>query len=259
MRVSRITLYPVKSLAGVDVPWARVLPSGAFAGDRRWAMIDRDGELVNAKRTPRVHELAAEFNWELNEIQLGRRGQAALATFSLSENSRELSEWISNFFECEVCLIENREVGFPDDLQAPGPTIISAETLADVARWFELSQDQARRRFRANIELAAESPFWEDRLFGRADSPVRFRIGEVFFEGSNPCARCVVPTRDPDTGVIWPRFAAEFAERRQATLPSWAEPSRFDHFYRLAVNTRLASGEAGGVLHVEDVVTIVTP
>ena len=114
VRGSRITLYPVKSLAGVDAPWARVLPSGAFAGDRRWAMIDRDGELVNAKRTPRVHELAVEFSLETNEIQIGMRGQAACKTFSLSEESRELSLWFSDFFGYEVRLIANADVGFPD-------------------------------------------------------------------------------------------------------------------------------------------------
>jgi len=46
-----ITLYPVKSLDGVDVPEAHVLPSGALEHDRRWRLVDMEGRVVNAKRT----------------------------------------------------------------------------------------------------------------------------------------------------------------------------------------------------------------
>ncbi|NDC55027.1 MAG: molybdenum cofactor biosysynthesis protein, partial [Planctomycetia bacterium] len=49
--LDRITLYPVKSLDGIDVETARVLPSGALEHDRRWRLVDLDGRVVNAKRT----------------------------------------------------------------------------------------------------------------------------------------------------------------------------------------------------------------
>jgi uncharacterized protein YcbX len=242
VRVARLTVYPVKSLDGVDVPSSRVLASGALEQDRRWAMIDGLGNFVNAKRTPRLHELAATFDLARDEITIGLRGQGPGASFSLARQSQELSDWLSDFFEFDVRLVENTEVGHPDDPQAPGPTILSTETLFEIASWFDLPLAQVRRRFRANIELSATAPFWEDRLFGAVGQPVQFRVGEMIWEGSNPCARCVVPTRDPDTGVARSLFSAEFVNLREATLPPWAERSRFDHFYRLAVNTRPVSG-----------------
>lgn len=251
-QVSRIALYPLKSLDGIDVPRAKVLPSGSLEWDRRWAMIDGLGNFVNAKRTPRIHELAAEFDLPRNQITVRHRDQAAAATFSLIDQTAELSRWLSQFFGIDIQLIENADVGHPDDLQAPGPTILSTESLQEVANWFDWPVAQARRRFRANIEVAASGPFWEDGLFGSQDEPVRFRIGPVVFAGSNPCARCVVPSRDPDTGVVLPRFTGDFAKRREATLPGWADRTRFDHFYRFAVNTRLAS--PGGWIAVGDVV-----
>ncbi len=253
VQVSRITVYPVKSLGGVDVPKADVLPSGALAFDRRWAMIDAQGNFVNAKRTSRIHELTAEFDLSRSEITMRNRGQAA-ATFSLIRQTAELSRWLSEFFGSEIQWIDNTDVGHPDDLQAPGPTILGTGSLQEVASWFGWPIAQTRRRFRANIEVAAATPFWEDRCFGSLAHPIQFRVGSVLFEGSNPCARCVVPSRDPDTGEVFPRFAAEFAKRREATLPSWAERSRFDHFYRLSVNTRPAS--SGGRIAVGDVVEI---
>lgn len=252
--VTRIALYPLKSLDGVDVSQVKVLSSGAFKGDRRWAMIDAQGNYVNAKRTPRLHDLAAEFDLARDQITIGHRGQLVAQSFSLTHQIEDLNRWLSDFFATAIRLIENTDVGHPDDLQAPGPTILSTETLLEISQWFDRPIAQTRRRFRANIEIAAPVPFWEDRLFGPPDRPVRFRIGPVVFEGSNPCARCVVPSRDPDTGEVIPRFAAEFAQRREATLPHWAARSRFDHFYRLAVNTKPVS--TGGRISVGDVVEI---
>jgi hypothetical protein len=46
-----------------------------------------------------------------------------------------------------------------------------------------------------------------------------------------------------------------FARRRQDSLPAWAPADRFDHFYRLAVNTRRAEGRPA-VLRVGDAVRI---
>ncbi len=146
-------------------------------------------------------------------------------------------------------LVENCETGFPDDLDAPGPTIVSTATLVAVAEWFPgLTVDEARRRFRANLEIDGVEPFWEDRLYGRDGEPVRFRIGDVEFFGTNPCQRCVVPTRDSQTGDVLSDFQKQFATQRESTLPVWAERSRFNHFYRLAVNTRVVSSD--GMLSV---------
>jgi uncharacterized protein YcbX len=56
---------------------------------------------------------------------------------------------------------------------------------------------------------------WEDRLFAEDErSVVRFLIGDVAFEGSNPCARCPVPSRDPRTGEILLDFTRRFSDLR---------------------------------------------
>jgi uncharacterized protein YcbX len=108
-----------------------------------------------------------------------------------------------------------------------------------VARWFPgIALDETRDRFRANLEVDAAEPFWEDRLLAENLGVVRFEIGAAQLLGTNPCARCPVPTRNPYTGEAIHGFAKAFAQKRQATLPDWAPTSRFDHFYRLSVNTR---------------------
>src|SRR5439155_15684026 len=49
------------------------------------------------------------------------------------------------------------------------------------------------------------------------------------FEGSNPCARCPVPPRNPRTGEIIPGFQKRLSDFRRANLPAWTPESRFDH------------------------------
>jgi uncharacterized protein YcbX len=149
--------------------------------------------------------------------------------------------------------VQNTEMGFPDDTDSPGATIVSMATLAAIGDWFpDLDLAQIRRRFRTNLEISGVEPFWEDRLFGAADQPVPFQIGDVQFLGINPCQRCVVVLRDPTTGAPYPNFQKQFVDQRQATLPDWATRSRFNHFYKLAVNTRLSKSEAGKVLRLGD-------
>ena len=83
-------------------------------------------------------------------------------------------------------------------------------------------------------------------------------LGAVEFFGQKPCQRCVVPSRSPESGEVIPRFTQIFCERREATLPDFAPRERFDHFYRLAINTSLASAGELSRLAVGDAVRVLS-
>jgi len=101
--------------------------------------------------------------------------------------------------------------------------------------------------------------FEEDTLFGPEGQPRKFQVGDVEFGGINPCARCSVPGRDSLTGeVVDQHFAKKFSELRQQHLPDEIERSRFDHYYRLSVNTKIADGEDAKRLAVGDAVVAIT-
>jgi len=257
VRLARIDIYPVKSFDPVTVAAARLLPSGGIEHDRRFALVDAQGKWVNGKRNPLVHALRFSFDAALEQVTVTDRRDGREDVFSLASDCPALEARLSEHFGDPVTLHEDPAAGFPDDTLSPGPTVIAAETLAAVADWFGLTPDDARRRFRANLTVEGGGPFWDDRLFGPPGSPVLFRVGEVLLFGTNPCARCVVPSRDPDTAEQLPGFAKSFAVRRRDTLPAWADPDAFDHFFRLAVNTRLYSPVEGGVIRVGDTVELV--
>jgi len=117
--------------------------------------------------------------------------------------------------------------------------------------------NETRERFRTTLEIDGVPTFWEDQLFGEKENyPIRFKIGDVAFEGSNPCARCPVPPRNPRTGEDLVGFQKKFSEMRRNSLPPSSPATRFDHFYRLASNTRVPATEQGKFLRVGDALVL---
>jgi uncharacterized protein YcbX len=303
--LARILLYPIKSLDPVEVLQASITEGGTLRRDREWALFDAQGKVLNAKREPRLHLIRAVYGAEQEADALGAKelpDDAAItrvrlsapgvdgisqAVFNLEDGSPDSESgndipvaeaWLSTFLGQPVELRCNNITGFPDDLEASGPTLVSTSSLAATAQWFPprpeepdapgvgFDVQEARLRFRTNLELASRGAgrdgtgvesealpaFWEDQLFGAVSEEVAFRIGPVEFRGRNPCQRCAVPGRDSQTGEVTPRFTRIFSDQRKATLPPWVNPARFNHFYRFAVNTVLAPGQAGRVLRSGD-------
>jgi uncharacterized protein YcbX len=271
-----IRLHPIKSLDPISVTEARIGPGGGLELDRAWALYSVDGRWVNGKRTAAMHLIRASYASDVSRVTLsvpGDRRNIPARTCAFPSDAEDAAEWFSVYFEQQIIVRYSPE-GFPDDTIANGPTIATTASLRRVAEWFPpLSVEQIRQRFRTTLEIDAGAhssvssdtaasngtlpPFWEDRLFGANErSVVRFRIGEVQFEGSNPCARCPVPSRDPQTAADIPGFQKRFAELRQAQLPAWAPAEHFDHFYRFATNTRVAGTEAGKLLRLGDSLTL---
>jgi len=277
--LANIRLHPIKALDPVSVNEARIGPNGGLELDRVWALYSADGRWVNAKRTAAMHLIRASYAPDISSVTLtvpGDRRKIPAMSFAFPGDAESAAEWFSMYFEQAIQVRYTRE-GFPDDGLAPGPTIVSTASLEAVCEWFPgMTLDEARRRFRTTLEIdadpsaigneldrssgAAETlpPFWEDQLFAESEtSVVRFKIGDVAFEGSNPCARCPVPARESQTGITNDGFQKRFTDLRRAQLPPWAPAERFDHFYRLATNTRVPSTEHGKLLRLGDALSFV--
>jgi uncharacterized protein YcbX len=264
-RLANIRLHPIKALDAVSVNEARIGPNGGLELDRVWALYSVDGRWVNGKRTAAVHLIRAAYEPDISSVTLtvpGDRRGIPRRSLTFPGDTEGAAEWFSMYFEQAIQVRYSRE-GFPDDGLATGPTIVSTASLEAVCGWFPgMTLDEARRRFRTTLEIdaacsagAAETlpSFWEDQLFADSESNVvRFKIGDVAFEGSNPCARCAVPSRESQTGATNGDFQKRFTDLRHAQLPPWAPAVRFDHFYRLAVNTRIPGTECDKTLRSGD-------
>jgi hypothetical protein len=255
-RLANIRLHPIKSLDPIHVERARIGPGGGLEFDRAWALYSADGQWVNGKRAAAIHLIRAAYAPDIGSVTLSvpsNTRKIPTRTFAFPSDTAAASKWFSDFFEQPITVRYSAE-GFPDDNIANGPTIVSTATLQAVGDLFDgMALDEARQRFRTTLEIDDVPAFWEDQLFGEEErSAVRFRIGEVNFEGSNPCARCPVPPRNPRTGEIIPGFQKIFSDYRRSHIPAWCPEARFDHYYRLATNTRVASSESGKILRAGD-------
>ena len=261
MQLSKIQIFPIKSLDPIALSKVEISAGGALKGDREFAMFDQRGNYINAKRNPKIHLIRASYDLSDRLVNLRIQDQIQdqneVFTFHLDRDRTAFTSWLSEFFGQPVELRQNTTNGFPDDPEAWGATLISEATLTTVQSWYpELSLEQIRLRFRTNLEIADTEAFWEDNLFGKSGETVAFQIGDVQFLGTNPCQRCPVPTRDPFTGEVYPEFSKIFSRRREATLSNNIERSRFNHFYRLALNTRIPLTEVGKVLELDDILLV---
>jgi uncharacterized protein YcbX len=296
--LDRITIYPVKSLDGVDLTETLVLPSGALENDRRWQLTDIDGRVLNAKRSPLFHAIRSELDLAARLVTLSidplalqaraipgveRLASLAADTFPLVPGPDGPCAWLaealsagvrlepvaaagaSSQASASVLLLERAEGGFPDDREAPGPTVVSTASLEEIARWFGFDLVEARRRFRANLEIGGCDAFWEDTIASPAREnlpalldlppdlpadpyadlpplePREFTIGEARFRATNVCRRCVVPSRDSRTGAVTTGFRDAFEARRGRGMRADVDPGAWGTLYRLGVNTQLDS------------------
>jgi uncharacterized protein YcbX len=261
--LANIRLHPIKGLDPVSVPAARIGPNGGLELDRVWALFSVDGKWINGKSTRAIHHIRAEYDPGVSLVTLSlpsdsaRSGKIKTGRFAFPFDYERASSWFSDYFG-ETVLVRHIPEGVPDDGLATGPTIVSTASLEAVCELFpEIELNQARERFRTTLEIDGVPAFWEDQLFGKDENyPVRFKIGEVAFEGSNPCARCPVPPRNPRTGEDFVGFQKKFTEMRRTSLPDSSPAARFDHFYRMATNTRVPSTEQGKLLRVGDALTL---
>lgn len=228
MRVSSLRIYPVKSTAGIDVREAVVHPWGVD-GDRRWMVVDLDGETLTARiqrkllhvtATPRydgVIDLSAA-EMETLQVEVPRREAILPLTMSRIESGISAGaladEWLSTFLGMPVRLVwlddpRRRTVGAhhggrPGDalnLSDAGPILLaSTASLDQLNEW--LQQTAVDRgepapeplpmvRFRPNVVVeGVDEPFVEDEW-------KLIRIGDVELRFAEHCDRCVLTTIDP--------------------------------------------------------------
>ena len=222
-RLASITLYPVKSAAGVDLDASRIEARG-LVGDRRWMVVDPEGQCLTGREHPRLVlvrarlgdgglRLEAPGTTPLTVARAGTepgRGGARPVTV-WGEDCRgvdageEAAGWFSDLLETPARLVEmtdeclrpaDPDVARPGDLVSFADCypvlVIGRSSLDELSA--RLGVPTSMRRFRPNLVVEGAPPFAEDHWW-------RLRIGEVEFEGAENCERCTFPTIDPDTGV----------------------------------------------------------
>jgi MOSC domain-containing protein len=192
--------WPVKSLGGEPVDALRVDRRGA-AGDRAHAVLDTfkgAPRRLTAREMPRMLAWRAHYGQaDVEPADVPLPMLAAPGGESLRWDDPQLTDALGADFGRAVTL--RRDLDLMQDVE-DSLLVTSQATLQAVGAALDGGLDV--RRFRPNLHLALDAPaFAEERWAGRA-----LRVGEVELELLDPCERCAIPTRDPDTQVKDPRI-----------------------------------------------------
>jgi len=216
-RLSALTIYPIKSCAGLALTQARVTLRG-LEHDRRWLIVDTHGEFRTQRRLPHLALVQPRFDGnrlvlstlEQSEVELplvpdsGKPEQVRVwrDTVEAWQVSDEADQWISRAVGEESRLVWMPESTFREIAPQRHPVsfadgfpllAISEASLDDLNS--RLPEPVPMLRFRPNVALAETQPFAEDVWR-------KVRIGDLSFFGGEPCGRCVLTTVDPASGTL---------------------------------------------------------
>lgn len=219
-QLSELFVYPIKSCRGISVEQATVGPRG-LAGDRRYMLVDERGRFLSQRQHPRMALIETAFMPEGLRVSAPGRTPLELPSALPVERECEVRIWrdtieaalappeINHWFSAVLGLdcglvymderhhraVSNEAAAFDDEVSfADGAPLmmISEASLADLNT--RVPVPVAMRRFRPNLVVTADAPYEEDG-WGRV------AIGDVELAVAWSCARCVLTTVDPDTGV----------------------------------------------------------
>lgn len=232
LTLTKINIFPVKSLDGYS-PESAIVEKQGLQYDRRWMITELNGLFMTQRTNGRMALLKAVVeNGILNifEKENPQNGIKIPVSSQLPDTinaeiwddkvasvlvNREVNAFLSDFLnkQCQLVTMSATTQRRVDEGYNTGNDIVSfadgypfliigEASLAELNKKIEeknassdtLSTNMSMRRFRTNFTFSGGQPFEEDGF-------KNFKIGFVDFTGIKPCARCVLTTRDPDSGV----------------------------------------------------------
>jgi uncharacterized protein len=216
--VISLTLYPLKSCAGLSVTRATVEPLG-IQHDRRWMAVRPDGSSMTGRELPALVRVRAVPG--PSGLRLSAPGMSELDvplpppdaprldvtvwkdTCSAARAHSGADRWLSEYLGQPARLVHvdakmerpvNPKYASPEDrvgfADAFPLMLISEASLADLNQ--RLARPVPMSRFRPNLVVDGCGAFAEDGW-------KRLRIGTVELAVVKPCARCIFTTVDPET------------------------------------------------------------
>ena len=153
--ISSITIFPIKSLDGIQLEKVQTTPGGSLLHDREFAIADENGNFLIGKTAPTIHLIRTKYNLENYTASFWIEGnQENAKQFHLIDQISEINNWLSEFFGKSVQLIRNTDGRFLDIPDISGITFLSRSSLDEIAKWYpEMSVEETKRRFRSNIVI----------------------------------------------------------------------------------------------------------
>jgi len=203
--VTALAVTPVKGMRVRTVDAIELGDRGAL-GDRIFYVIDDRGRMVNGKNFKHLQAVVAEYDGGVLTLTFPdgtvateelRYGEAITTSFfnhpkKAQEVLGAFSDALSRFFGQPLRLVGNTTA--VDRGKHGAISVMSRASLRHLAGVAERDEVNGRR-FRMLIEVDGIEAHEEDGWVGR-----RLRVGSALVRGCGHVGRCVITTRDPETG-----------------------------------------------------------
>eukprot|EP00123_Amoebidium_parasiticum_P000732 comp11617_c0_seq1/m.6111 comp11617_c0_seq1/g.6111 ORF comp11617_c0_seq1/g.6111 comp11617_c0_seq1/m.6111 type:complete len:317 (-) comp11617_c0_seq1:44-994(-) len=227
--VSCLYYYPIKSCLGYELKEVE-LDSCGFKNDRRYMVITTENKFVTMRQKPKMALIKPTLSEEGNTLTLeapdmqpitvthptaGGDGQVETATVDIWGDAVDAvvvagtQEWLTTYLGTPCRLVATKRKG--DHNRVIDPTYNTAKSQPDIQVGFQdgfpmlitseeslvelnsrLPEPVDMRRFRTNIVVKGCKPHEEDTW-------KKIRINGVEYDLVKKCARCSIPTVNPDT------------------------------------------------------------
>ncbi|HRE67081.1 MAG TPA: MOSC domain-containing protein [Cyclobacteriaceae bacterium] len=221
LTLSEIWIYPIKSLTGIRVKQAWLKPKG-LEYDRRWMLIDENGKFITQRENPQMalfdlaiqnQQITITSRRNLQQIAVplsittGQNLQSVIWDDEVTtiEPDQQYSQWFSEQlgFKCRLVFFPENHIRDVDPKYAFNKEqvgladgypflIIGQSSLNDLNSRLESPLEM--KRFRPNFVFTGGKAYEEDNW-------KNFSIGSVQLKAVKKCARCVLTTVDPQTGI----------------------------------------------------------
>jgi uncharacterized protein YcbX len=218
LTLSEIWIYPIKSLGGIPLTSARVMPKG-LQHDRRWMLVKEDLSAITQREYPMMSrfklaletdKIVVRFNGYMLDILFSHqsyKNPMPLRIWDDTVEGFEVSDSHSQWFSTMLSM-PCKLVYFPENNPRPVDPkytvnndhvsladgypflIIGQASLDDLNN--RLSTPLPMNRFRPNLVFTGGTPHQEDTWRN-------FSIGNNKFVGVKPCSRCIMTTINQDT------------------------------------------------------------
>jgi uncharacterized protein YcbX len=218
--LSAITIYPVKSMAGISLTSSKLATTG-LSYDRRWMVVSTAGKFI----TQRTHPQMALIQPQVDNGQLilsYKRGnehfvpqvdtekhsvmmvQVWQDTVQAQLISSDTDRWLAQIIgepchlvymaddEIRACDLSYAQQGDRTSFADGFPLLVISQASLDDLNT-KLNQPMSMQRFRPNFVVEGCEAFAEDTW-------QTIQINTVAFRVVKPCSRCIITTIDPTTG-----------------------------------------------------------
>ncbi len=210
--VASLSIAPVKGLALVHPAEVELGPAGV-AGDRRFWLLDAGGRLVNGKTHGRLMRVRPDWDERTRRLALSFPDGEVVAgvvepgepvepeLWGTPHPSRRVpgpwQEALSRFAGEPLTLLRSERGAVDRGADRGGwASVVSRASLERLREETGAERPLDGRRFRMLLEIDGVGAHEEDGWIGR-----RVRVGEAVVAPLGDVGRCVVTTRDPDSGV----------------------------------------------------------